>query len=138
MRAKHNKHRVHQTERARRGFTLVELMLALAISAYVLMGFGRMFIQNNVALNSSKMQTLAQRWASDTMEDYKSMYFASVSTGTWTSPPRVLGDNKEFVRTVTITDLDETSELREIEVSVTWTELGEENEVSLVSYIADY
>lgn len=123
---------------ADKAFTLTELLISLAILSYILMGFAHIFIYNNRALNNSKMYTLAQRWAADTIEEYKSKYYFSVATGTWVSGPEILGANTEFLREVVITEEPDNPGLKEIVVTVSWSDMNTPLELSLVSYIADY
>ncbi|MDA3792497.1 MAG: hypothetical protein PF545_02425 [Elusimicrobia bacterium] len=119
-----------------RGVTYLEIILAVAIITYVVMGFAQMFIKNNIALNQSKMQTMAANWASDEMENIKSYYYTDVTTSAFLSATKVLGTSKEFTRVVNISELEEG--LKEIEIKVSWTELGKAQELRIVSYIADY
>ena len=119
-----------------KGVSLIEILIAVAITAYIVMGFSRMFMQSNIALNHAKMQALAHNWAADKMEDIKSQYYLSISTETWSADTQVLGERNEFTRHVTV--VEESPGLKEIEVKVTWKDLGRDNEVRVVSYIADY
>ncbi|NLB35064.1 MAG: prepilin-type N-terminal cleavage/methylation domain-containing protein [Elusimicrobia bacterium] len=121
-----------------KAFTLVELLISLAILSYIVMGFAHTFIYNNRALNNSKMYTLAQKWAADTLEDYKSSYYAEVATGTWTSSSKTLVGNTRFTQEVLISTDSESPGLKEIEVTVSWTNMGTPLQTSLIGYIADY
>lgn len=119
-----------------KGITYLEIILAAAIITYIVMGFAQMFIKNNIALNQSKMQTMAANWASDEMENIKSYYYTDITTSTFTAEVRVLGDIQEFSRVVNISELEEG--LKEVEIKVRWTELSKPRELRIVSYVADY
>ena len=116
-----------------KGFSLIELLLAAAITAIIVLGFAQIFIRNNIALNHARMQTLAHNWAADAMEDLKSQFYADISTGTSTDV------SDRFTRNVTVSENEETEPgIKVINIDVTWEDLGRENTVRLASYIADY
>jgi Tfp pilus assembly protein PilV len=119
-----------------KGITYLEIILAAAIITYIVMGFAQMFIKNNIALNQSKMQTMAANWASDEMENIKSHYYSDITTTTFTAETQVLGDVQSFTRVVNISELEEG--LKEIEIKISWTELSKPKELRIVSYVADY
>jgi len=119
-----------------RGVSLVEITIALAITAYIVLGFARLFMQSTAALNSARMQTLAHNWAADKMEDIKTRYYVAVDTGTWTPETEVLAENVIFTRDVSV--VEEPPGLKEIAVTVSWSELGNPREISVVSYMAEY
>jgi Tfp pilus assembly protein PilV len=119
-----------------RGLSYLEIVIAVTIVGYILIAFGQMFIKNNLALNQSKMQTLAYNWAADKMEDIKTSYYSDISTGTWTSENEILGQSKQFTRVVKVSELE--SGLKEVEVKVTWTDMNEAREIRVVTYVADY
>lgn len=119
-----------------RGMTYLEVVLAVAIIAYIVMAFAQVFIRNNVSLVQSKLQTLAHNWGAAKMEDIKTSYYSAISTGTWTNETAVLGKQKRFTRIVTVSMI--ASRLKEVEVKVTWTELNTNREIRVVSYVADY
>lgn len=119
-----------------RGMTYLEVVIAVAIIAYIVMAFAQVFIRNNVSLVQSKMQTLAYNWGAAKMEDIKTSYYSDISTGTWTTETAVLGKQKEFSRVVTVSEM--VSGLKEVEIKISWTELNSDREIRVVSYIADY
>ncbi|MFH1416334.1 MAG: prepilin-type N-terminal cleavage/methylation domain-containing protein [Elusimicrobiota bacterium] len=118
------------------GVTLLEIMIAIAILGYILLAFTQVFMKNNMALTQSKMYTLASNWAADGMEDVKTYYYDDISTGTWTTETEVLGETKEFSRVIIVSELEDS--LKEIAVTISWTELGKNKNVRIVSLVADY
>ncbi len=127
---------INKNKKNSSGITYLEIILAAAIITYVVMGFAKMFIKNNIALNQSKMQTMAANWASDEMENIKSYYYDDITDSAFTSTTKVLGTSKKFTRVVNISELEEG--LKEIGIKVSWTELSNPQELRIVSYVADY
>ncbi len=120
-----------------KGISYLEVVVAVAIIAYIVTAFAQMFIKNSILLNQAKMKTLAQNWAADKMEDIKTRFYSNISTGTWSGETEVLGKYREFTRIVSVEQVG-VAGLKEVEVEVTWTELNENKQVRIVSYIADY
>lgn len=118
------------------GMTLIEIVIAMAILGYILVAFTQVFMKNSVSINQSKMYTHAYSWAGDGMEDVKTYYYSDISTGTWATESEILGEKKQFSRIVNVSELE--TGLKEIEIKVSWTELGNSKEVRIVSYVANY
>jgi len=118
------------------GMSYLEIVLAAAIISYVVIAFAQVFMKNNASLTKSTLQTLAYNYAADRMEEIKSYYYADITTSTFSNETAVLGENKSFTSTVSISELE--TGLKEVEVLVSWTELGENKEARVVSYVADY
>ena len=119
-----------------RGITYIEVVLAIAIVAFIVMAFARMFLAHNVAVTSSTKHTLAGNWASDRMEEIKSTYYASVTTTTFSAESRALDGINLFASDVNIVELEEG--LKEVEVIVSWEDAVGEKSLRIVSFVADY
>ncbi len=119
-----------------KGITYIEIILAVTIVTFVIMGFARMFLIHNVSVTSSRMHTLASNYAAHRMEEIKSYPYVLVSTTTFTTESEIFGGTKEFISDINIVEIKEG--LKEAEVIVRWDELGEPRSFRIVSLIAEY
>ncbi|GEM_PF-2813450 len=122
-----------------KGVTYVEILIAVIIIAYISLVFGQMFVTNNFLLVQTTNQSRAYNWAADTMEELKSMHYPQLQAGLWTDMSgndKYLGENTQFTRYLNVIQVE--PGLKEVEVIVGWDELGEDREVRIVSYVADY
>jgi len=88
------------------GMSYLEIVLAAAIISYVVIAFAQVFMKNNASLTKSTLQTLAYNYAADRMEEIKSYYYADITTSTFSNETAVLGENKSFTSTVSISELE--------------------------------
>ncbi len=119
-----------------RGVSYLEIIIAVAIIAFVVMGFARLFLAHNVSVTGSRMRTLASNWAADSMEELKRSYYSDVSTGSWASASQQLGGVNEFTREINVAEIDDG--LKEIEILVSWQEMGDTRTLRIASFMADY
>jgi prepilin-type N-terminal cleavage/methylation domain-containing protein len=114
------------------GFTLVELMIAMAILAVGLLALGAMQLQALRFGSSGKHVSQAALIARDKMEEFQRMPWAGVAVTTWTTPATVDAEVETSGGTVTeqayglswrVSDLL-ANRTRAIDVQVTWDEPG--------------
>ncbi len=130
------------------GFTLIEVSIAIAILSYVVLAVIGLFGYVTFSTMASEFSTLANSYAREKMEDIKNRSFDNIPEGTWTIEQSTLGQKGVLVfsRQVIVAYMDVSSgiliasatatDLKKIEVRVTWTERGETREVMLTSLIS--
>jgi type IV pilus assembly protein PilV len=118
--------------RRAQGFTLVELMIAMAILAVGMLALGAMQLQALRFGSSGKHVSQAALIARDKMEEFQRMPWASVAVTAWTSPATVDAEVESAGGTVSeqayglswrVADLL-ANRTRAIDVQVTWDEPG--------------
>ncbi len=134
--------------KSQKGFTLIEILIAIAILGYVILAVIGLFQYTTLSTKASEFSTLATSYAREQMEDIKHRDFDSIPVSTWTAEQSALGQkgNLIFTRQVTVTYMDVSSgvlitsvsatDLKRIEVRLTWTERGEAREVVLTSLVS--
>jgi len=95
------------------GFSLIELMVAVAILALVSFGIFQAFTTAFQTLNDAKDRTMATNYAQQTLEDYKNTHFEKII-----SFYNHIGDTK-FTQNVTKYDVNEN--LKKVNVEISWT-----------------
>jgi len=124
-----------------KGFTYIELVLAMAIIAFIVLAFSQLFLRTTVSVKSMEFQTLAYNFAADKMEDIKNESLDSFDNigDPWyptiweTDSPTVSG--KSFTRNVTISQL--AGSLKRVDIEVTWIEGEQSKNIKISSLIAD-
>lgn len=134
--------------RSPQGLTLVEILIAIAILAYVILAVSGLFNYITLSTKAGEFSTLATSYAREKMEDIKNRAFDNVPDGTWTPEQSALGQKDKilFTSQVTVTYMDVSSgvlivsgsatDLKRIEVKVTWFERNQNREVALTSLIS--
>ena len=117
-----------------KGFTYIELALAMAIIAFIVLAFSQLFLRTTVSVKSMEFQTLAYNFAGDRMEEIKSWNFANIVSKTDSPNP----SGKTFTRIVTVSELV-TGKLKRVDIKVEWNEGGESESksIEISSLIAD-
>jgi len=120
-----------------KGLSYLEIVLALAVLAYIVLAFTQLFLSSAISVKETEFQTLANTYASDYMEEIKHMEYPIISTGTWTAQSEALGqDGKVFTRQTVVSQLS--SGLKQVRVRVTWTDITGAKNIEVTSLIADY
>ena len=120
-----------------KGFSYLEIVLAFAIFAYIILAFAQLFINSSVSVKETEFKTIAYNYGADYIEEIKSMGYASISTSTWSSESEGLGQvGKVFTRQAVISEID--TGLKQVSVTVTWTDITGTKNIELTSCIADY
>jgi prepilin-type N-terminal cleavage/methylation domain-containing protein len=115
-----------------KGFTYIELAIAMAIIALIVLGFTQLFLNSAVSFTSMKFQTIAYNFAASTMEQLKMMSFASI--GNETQAQTLSG--KTFTCNVTISQLG--NSLKRADIKVIWTEEGQNRNIGISSLISRF
>ena len=122
----------------KRGISYLEIVISIAIIAYIAMAFTRFFLQTAINVQQTKFHTLAYNWASDGMEFIKSQSFSFITQNnlnTYVNDSKELIPGKVFTRQATVTD--EAGDLKKIDIIVTWTGRDKTRTVSISTYICD-
>ena len=121
-----------------KGFTYIELALAMAIIAFIVLAFAQLFLSTSVSVSGMEFQTLAYNFAGDKMEEIKNETFGGIGNPwyptIWETETQTLS-GKSFTRNVTISQL--AGSLKRVDIEVSWTEGGESKSIEISSLIAD-
>jgi len=115
-----------------KGFTYIELAIAMAIIIFIILAFAQLFIRSSISIKGMQFQTLAYNLAGDKMEEIKNRSFADIHCDT--DYPNVSG--KIFTREVSVTTELATT-LKRVDIEVIWTEGGENRSIEVSTLIAD-
>ncbi len=130
------------TKSNNKGFTYIELVLALAIIVFIVLAFSQLFLHSVISVKNMEFQTLAYNFAGDKMEDIKNNEaFAGIGGPEWypeiwirQSDSQTMAGNT-FTRNVTISQL--ASSLKRVDIEVSWMEGGQSKNIKISSLIAD-
>ena len=121
-----------------KGFTYIELALAMAIIAFIILAFSQLFLRSTISVKNMEFQTLAYNLAGDKMEEIKNEAFEGIGNpwypSIWETESQTLS-GKSFTRNVKISQLE--SSLKRVDIEVIWTEGGENKSIGVSSLIAD-
>jgi len=118
-----------------RGFTLIELIIGLALTVGALALFG--VILSTVPLTrESRNQNIVYKVAGKKIEELRVTPFASLpSSGVFTDSG--LNDLTSSTAVLTVSDFGGNTEIKQINVSITWDEEGTARNLSLDTLIID-
>ena len=120
-----------------KGFTYIELLIAVAILPFVIIAFAQVFFYRAIAVKQAKIRSVASSYASDGMEETKELSFSNIGDpyypSVWKTETKELISGINFTRTITISSL--ASDLKRIDISVEWSQGDETKSTSLTSYI---
>jgi len=120
-----------------KGFTYIELAIALAIIAFIVLAFAQLFIRSSISIKGMQFQTLAYNFAGDKIEEIRNETFESIGDpwypNVWETETQPLS-GKTFTRNVTISQLE--ASLKRIDIEVIWTEGGQNKNIQISSLIA--
>ena len=121
-----------------KGFTYIELVLAMAIIAFIVLAFSQLFLRTTISVKGMEFQTLAYNFAGDKMEEIKNETFGAIGNpwypAIWEAEVQVMSGTT-FTRNVTISQL--ASSLKRVDIEVIWTEGGQSKNIKISSLIAD-
>ena len=121
-----------------KGFTYIELALAMAIIAFIVLAFSQLFLRTTVSVKSMEFQTLAYNFAGDKMEEIKNENFENIGNpwypDLWEGKSSTLS-GKSFTRNVRVSGL--ASSLKRVDIEVKWMEGDEEKSIEISSIIAN-
>jgi len=121
-----------------KGFTYIELALAMAIIAFVVLAFAQLFLRSSISIKGMQFQTLAYNFAGDKMEEIKNESFDGIGNpwypNIWETEFQTQS-GKTFTRNVTISQLE--ASLKRVDIEVVWAEGGENKSIGISSLVAD-
>lgn len=121
-----------------KGFTYIELAIAMAIIAFIVLAFSQLFINTTVSVKSMEFQTLAYNYAGDKMEEIRNEPFDAIGSpwapAIWETESQDQSGTT-FTRNVRISAL--AASLKRVDIEVTWTEGGENENINVSTLIAD-
>jgi uncharacterized protein (TIGR02598 family) len=123
----------HQPPTTKKGFTLIEIITALAIMVIGLLSILALFPVGFHASKRAADFTKVALFAQEKLEEVKMKGFDNVDSFNGQSETEGI-----FSRQVTISQVTGYDNLKEITVKVTWTERGQTREEEFKTYIADY
>lgn len=121
-----------------KGFTYIELAIAMAIIAFIVLAFSQLFMSTTVSVKSMEFQTLAYNYAGDKMEEIRNETFAAIGDPwyptIWETESQVQSGTA-FTRNVRVDRLEDS--LIRVDIEVIWTEGGESKNIQISSLIAN-
>jgi len=124
--------------RSSKAFTYIELAIAMAIIALIVLGFTQVFLRSAVSITGMKFQTIAYNFAADKMEEIKNEPFEAIGNpwypNIWGTPDQIQAGNT-FTRNVRVSGLE--SSLKRVDIEVIWTEEGQNRSIEISSLICD-
>ena len=121
-----------------KGFTYIELAIAMAIIAFIVLAFSQLFISSTVSVKSMQFQTLAYNYAGDKIEKIRNETFGAIGNpwypSVWETESQTQSGTT-FTRNVRVSAL--ASSLKRVDIEVIWTEGGQSENINVSSLIAD-
>jgi len=124
--------------RSSKAFTYIELAIALAIIALIVLGFTQLFLRSAVSITGMRFQTIAYNFAADKMEEIRNESFGGIGNpwypNVWEQDFQTQAGNT-FTRNVRVSGLE--SQLKRVDIEVIWTEEGQNRSIEISSLICD-
>jgi len=122
----------------RNGFTLIEVMMALFMMTIALLGLVSVTVAVIQGTDFSKRMTTATTLAKDKMEEIKRLSFNAIASGTdYRNANGTEGTTGAyFTRVVTVSANTPSTDMKTVEVKVTWNWGKKQHEVKLNTIIA--
>jgi prepilin-type N-terminal cleavage/methylation domain-containing protein len=117
--------------KSKKGVSLVEVIIAVLISAIVMLGGSFFFASSTGQINLREQYRAASRLASQKLEQLKAADYDTVTEDTVTDSVSL--ESTSYNRTVVTQDL---GSYKEVTVTVSWGPVGQVKSVDLVTYIA--
>lgn len=117
--------------KSKKGVSLIEVMIAVLISAIVMLGGSFFFVASTSQIHLREQYRAASRLASQRLEEVKAVDYDTVVEGDVTDS--VTLKNSSYNRSVVTKDL---GSLKEVTVTVNWGPVGQQHNINLVTFIA--
>ena len=117
--------------RANKGMTLVEVLLAILICAIVIIGGSLLFIRGKSMINLQEQYRAALQITAQKLEEVKTLNYLDIPVGE--TQENYSFDDDTYTRKMVVEDM---GIYKKIKVTVFWTQMGSEREVSLDSFKA--
>ncbi|MDY6970770.1 MAG: prepilin-type N-terminal cleavage/methylation domain-containing protein [Thermodesulfobacteriota bacterium] len=118
------------------GFTLIEVLIAIAVFSVGLLAIGSLQISGTQANSSAKWHTEAATWASDRIEKVIQLPYGHADLVDLGGPHPDITDGI-YTMSWTVTDDDPIPNTKSIRFTVRWTERGRPKDLSLTYYRAN-
>ena len=117
--------------KSKKGVSLIEVMIAVLISAIVMLGGSFFFVASTSQIHLREQYRAASRLASQRLEEVKAVDYDAVVEGDVTDS--VTLENSSYNRSVVTKDL---GSVKEVTVTVNWGPVGQQHNINLVTFIA--
>lgn len=117
--------------KSKKGVSLVEVMIAVLISAIVMLGGSLFFVSSTGQISLREQYRAASRLASQKLEELKAVDYDTVADGE--VKDSVTLKSSSYSRSVVTKDL---GSYKEVTVTVNWGPAGQVHTTSLVTFIA--
>ena len=117
--------------KSKKGVSIIEVMIAVLISAIVMLGGSFFFVSSTNQINLREQYRAASRLASQRLEECKAVDYDTVAEGTVNDS--VTLESSSYSRSVVTNNL---GLYKEITVTVNWGPIGQLHTTSLVTLIA--
>jgi len=117
--------------KSKKGVSLIEVMIAVLITAIVMLGGSMFFASSTGQINLREQYRAASRLASQKLEELKAVDYDTVAEGE--VKDSVTLESSSYNRSVVTKDL---GSYKEVTVTVTWGPAGRQQNINLVTFIA--
>lgn len=122
---------MHFIRKSKKGVSLIEVMIAVLITAIVMLGGSMFFASSTGQINLRQQYRAASRLASQKLEEFKAVDYDTVAEGEVNDS--VTLENSSYNRSVVTKDL---GLYKEVAVTVNWGPAGQQKDINLVTFIA--
>ena len=117
--------------KSKKGVSLIEVMIAVLITAIVMLGGSMFFASSTGQINLREQYRAASRLASQRLEEFKAADYDTVAEGEINDS--VTLENSTYNRSVVTKDI---GSYKEVTVNITWGPTGQQKNINLVTFIA--
>jgi len=115
---------------SQRGFSLIELMVAVAILAMAIFGIFHAYSVGFMGMADARDRTVATNYAREEMENLKNMSFDNLDTGE--EIPFTIPAPTKFSGTETIEEWNSNEDLKKVTTVVSWVDRNEQEKTVML------